>query len=53
MQAFDRFDDIRTASMQEAARRIRDAGIDILIDLNGHTRGARAKSWPFALRRFR
>ena len=39
--AVDAFTDIRTLPMDEAARRIREDGIDILIDLNGHTLGCR------------
>src|SRR5690606_27670168 len=35
--AFDTFHDIRHDSDDEAARRIQAEGIDILIDLNGHT----------------
>ncbi|MBF0124864.1 MAG: tetratricopeptide repeat protein, partial [Magnetococcales bacterium] len=37
----DHFVDLCWLSDQEAAQRIRDDGIDILIDLNGHTRGSR------------
>ena len=39
--AFDRFVPIRTLSDSEAAERIRQDEIDILIDLNGLTKGAR------------
>ncbi len=38
---FDHFVDIRALSPSEAARRIQDDGIDILIDLKGHTQNAR------------
>lgn len=41
--AFDRFIDLHVASSVEAARRIHDDGIDILVDLNGHTRGSRTE----------
>jgi predicted O-linked N-acetylglucosamine transferase (SPINDLY family) len=37
----DSFVDIRGMSDPQAAQRIRDDGIDILIDLQGHTRGQR------------
>ncbi len=40
-QAFDHFIDIRSLSHLAAAQRIRDDGIDILIDLKGYTRNAR------------
>jgi predicted O-linked N-acetylglucosamine transferase (SPINDLY family) len=39
--AADSFVDIRGSSDQQAATRVRDDGIDILIDLGGHTRGHR------------
>ena len=38
VEAFDRFDDLRGLGPQEAAARIHAAGIDLLIDLAGHTR---------------
>jgi protein O-GlcNAc transferase len=37
----DQFIDIRGHSHIDAARRIYDQGVDILVDLKGHTRGAR------------
>lgn len=40
-RGFDAFHDIRTLSHADAARTIRDHGIDILIDLKGFTQGAR------------
>jgi predicted O-linked N-acetylglucosamine transferase (SPINDLY family) len=40
-KAADSFIDIRGLSDPQAAQRIRDDGIDILIDLQGHTRGQR------------
>jgi len=40
-QAFDRFIELRPLSHGAAAQRIRDDEIDILIDLTGHTGGAR------------
>ncbi len=41
VKAFDAFSDIRLAPGPAAARQIKDDGIDILIDLMGHTDGAR------------
>ena len=41
VSAVDTFADIRTLSMESGAQRIRDDGVDILIDLNGHTLGCR------------
>ena len=43
MNGFDRFVDIRTASHADAATLIHRDGIDILVDLNGYTRGARTR----------
>ncbi|MBF0160139.1 MAG: tetratricopeptide repeat protein, partial [Magnetococcales bacterium] len=40
-QDVDHFIDIRLLNDQEAAQRIRDDQIDLLVDLNGHTRGNR------------
>lgn len=40
-RAVDHFSDIRTLSHQDSAARIREDGIDILVDLNGHTFGCR------------
>lgn len=39
--AFDHFIDANTLDDDELAARIRDAGIDVLVDLNGHTKNAR------------
>lgn len=39
--AADRFVDIRGLSDRQAAQLMRDDGVDLLIDLNGHTRGHR------------
>ncbi len=39
-RAFDRFVDVRGGTPDEVAARIRDDGIDILVDLKGHTSGA-------------
>ena len=44
----DHWADIRTLSDQEAASKIAEDGIDILVDLNGYTKDARTKI--FALR---
>ncbi len=41
--AFDHFIDIRAQSHEAAIRRIRDDGIDILVDLKGYTHDARAE----------
>jgi predicted O-linked N-acetylglucosamine transferase (SPINDLY family) len=41
VQAFDRFVDLAGLPHQAAAQRIHDDGIDILVDLKGHTHGAR------------
>jgi predicted O-linked N-acetylglucosamine transferase (SPINDLY family) len=47
-RAFDRFHDVFDETPSRTAQRIRDDGIDVLIDLNGHTRGARSEI--FAMR---
>jgi len=47
-RAFDRFVDAYDEPPVRTARRIRDDGIDVLVDLNGYTRGARSEI--FALR---
>lgn len=39
--AFEHFVDIRSLGHEEAAKRIRDDGIDILVDLKGYTKNAR------------
>jgi predicted O-linked N-acetylglucosamine transferase (SPINDLY family) len=41
IHAADRFIDVRGLSDRQAAQRMRNDGIDILIDLQGHTRGHR------------
>ncbi len=38
----DRFVDVNTLTDEDVARRIRDDGIDILVDLKGHTRDSRS-----------
>ena len=43
LAAFDRFVDVRKLSHVDAARRIRDDGIDILVDLKGYTKDARTE----------
>ena len=43
MQGFDRFEDVRSLSNEEAARLIRQHGIDILVDLTGYTASARTE----------
>jgi predicted O-linked N-acetylglucosamine transferase (SPINDLY family) len=45
---FDHWLDISTMNDDAVANRIREDGIDILVDLNGHTKGARTK--VFAMR---
>jgi protein O-GlcNAc transferase len=47
-RAFDRFHDAFDEAPERTAQRIRDDGIDVLIDLNGHTHGARSEI--FAMR---
>ena len=47
-RAFDRFHDAFHETPERTAQCIRDDGIDVLIDLNGHTRGARSEI--FAMR---
>lgn len=42
-RAFDMFVDLRPYSHQDASRKIHDAGIDILIDLQGYTKNARTR----------
>ncbi|MBF0160176.1 MAG: tetratricopeptide repeat protein, partial [Magnetococcales bacterium] len=42
-QDVDHFVDIRLLNDQTAAQRIRDDGIDLLIDLNGYTKGSRTR----------
>ncbi|MBV8665986.1 MAG: tetratricopeptide repeat protein [Burkholderiaceae bacterium] len=42
LHAFDRFEDIRSASYVHAAQKIHDDGIDILVDLKGYTGDSRS-----------
>jgi predicted O-linked N-acetylglucosamine transferase (SPINDLY family) len=44
---FDRFADLRDLSDAEAARRIYDDGVDILVDLMGYTRNCRPRILAF------
>lgn len=48
MSAFDRFEDITPLTYGDAAKRINADGVNILVDLAGHTRGGRLEI--FALR---
>jgi predicted O-linked N-acetylglucosamine transferase (SPINDLY family) len=41
--AFDRFVDVRTLSHADTAKRIREDGIDILVDLKGYTKDGRTE----------
>ncbi|HVW75650.1 MAG TPA: tetratricopeptide repeat protein [Rhizomicrobium sp.] len=41
VKAFDRFEDVRRLSDLEVAHLLRSRAIDIAVDLNGHTHGAR------------
>ena len=41
VRAADRFIDVRGMSDAEAAQRVRDDGVDLLLDLQGHTQGHR------------
>ncbi|MBX9774937.1 MAG: tetratricopeptide repeat protein [Xanthobacteraceae bacterium] len=41
VKSFDQFHDVRTASDRDAAALIRRLGVDIVVDLGGHTDGAR------------
>jgi predicted O-linked N-acetylglucosamine transferase (SPINDLY family) len=41
VRAFDQFHDIRHMNDTAAAALLRDLGVDIVVDLKGHTRGAR------------
>jgi protein O-GlcNAc transferase len=43
IQGVDRFTDLKDLSFADAARRIYQDGIDILIDLNGYTKGCRTE----------
>ncbi len=46
-QAFDGFDDIAALPHRKAAALIEDRGIDILVDLAGHTRGTRLEIFAY------
>lgn len=41
LQAGDRFEDMSRLSLADMARRVRELGVDILVDLKGHTGGSR------------
>lgn len=41
MRAGDRFEEMGRLSLPDMARRVRELGVDILIDLKGHTAGSR------------
>jgi protein O-GlcNAc transferase len=41
-RAFDRFVDVRKLSDEEAARKINDDHVDVLVDLKGYTEGSRS-----------
>jgi predicted O-linked N-acetylglucosamine transferase (SPINDLY family) len=43
IKAFDRFSDLKDASFVESAERIAADEVDILVDLKGHTKGARTE----------
>ena len=43
VQAFDRFIDLKDASIQESAQHIQQEGVDILVDLQGYTGNARTR----------
>ena len=43
IQGVDRFTDLKDLSFADAARRISQDGVDILIDLNGYTKGCRTE----------
>jgi len=47
IKAFDQFNDIRTLSEIDAAKKIHDDGIDILIDLTGFTQTSRSGIMAF------
>jgi predicted O-linked N-acetylglucosamine transferase (SPINDLY family) len=47
VEAFDRFADVRPLSHIDAARLIHRDGIDVLIDLTGHTHGGRPQILAF------
>jgi protein O-GlcNAc transferase len=42
-RSFDRFEDVRHLSDQQIAARVRECGVDIAIDLKGHTLGGRPR----------
>ena len=42
MRAFDQFHDVRTQSDPDVAKLLSDLEVDIAVDLNGHTHGARS-----------
>jgi predicted O-linked N-acetylglucosamine transferase (SPINDLY family) len=46
-RAFDRFIDVSTSSDLEIAQRIADLGVDVAVDLKGHTRGGRPRVFAY------
>ena len=46
-RAFEHFEDVRHLSDRQIAERVRDLGIDVAIDLKGHTLGARPGIFAF------
>jgi len=46
-RAFDRFEDVRQLTDQQIATRVRAAGIDIAVDLKGHTLGGRPRVFAY------
>ena len=47
MQACDRFIDVSHEDLSGVAARVREAGVDILVDLKGHTAGSRSAALAY------